>query len=130
MAFYIDVMNEGFSGRQKRKEMNPREPMIYFVEGLTIAGEISNKVRRIGEYCSLGDALAGAERAISEFLVREVRPGMLPGALFTRYKSFGEVPYIFRDDGDITVNLPGFNHFQYALARCAEICRLQGFENR
>ena len=104
--------------------------MIYFVEGLTIAGEIANQVRRIGEYCSLGDALAAAERAISEFLIREVQPGMLPGALFSRYMKFGEVPYIFRDDGDITVNLPGFNHYQFALARCTEICRLQGFNNR
>jgi hypothetical protein len=108
--------------------MNRREPVIYFVEGLTTAREIVSQVRRIGEYRSLGEALAAAERAISEFLVREFQPGMLPRTLFNRYQVFGEVPYIFRDDGDITVNLAGFNHFQYALARCAEICRYQGLE--
>jgi hypothetical protein len=108
--------------------MKRTEPMIYFVDGLTTAREVVSQVRRIGAYRSLGDALVAAEWVISEFLVREFQPGMLPRALFSRYQIFGEVPYIFRDDGDITVNLSGFNHFQYALARCAEICRFKSFE--
>ena len=101
--------------------------MTFFVEGLSTAHEAASQVRRIGEFQALGDALVAAERAIREFLVREFQPGMLPGALFTRYQSCGEVPYIFRDDGDATINLPGFNHFQYALSQCAEICQLRCF---
>ena len=103
--------------------------MTFFVDGLSNAREAVSQVRRIGEYQALGDALVAAERAIREFLTREFQPGMLAGALFTRYQSCGEVPYIFRDDGDITVNLPGFNHFQYALSQCAEICQRQSVFN-
>jgi hypothetical protein len=101
--------------------------MTFFVEGLSLAREAVNQVRRIGEFQSLGDALVAAERAISDSLAREYKPGMLPGALFSRYQSMGEVPYIFRDDGDITVNLPGFNHLRYAMSQCSEICQLQRF---
>ena len=96
--------------------------MSFFVEGLTSARESDNQVRRIGEYATLEDALAAAKRTIDEFLAREFEDGMLPSVLFTRYQSAGEVPFIFRDDDDKTVNVPDFNHFQYALARCSEIC--------
>lgn len=95
--------------------------MTFFVEGLSINRETVAQVRHIGEYQSLMDALVAAERTISEFLDREFQPGMEPATLFTRYKASGEVPYIFRDDGNVTQNLPGFNHFKYALARCREL---------
>ncbi len=96
--------------------------MTFIVEVLSVVREAVNQVRRIGEYQSLGDALVAAERAISEFLSREFQPGMTANMLFDRYQSVGEVPYIFHDDGTITTNLPGFNHFRYALSRCVEIC--------
>jgi hypothetical protein len=102
--------------------------MTFYVEALSIAREAESQVRRIGHYQSLRDALVAAERAISEFLLCEFQPGMLPSTLFSLYQSHGEVPYIFRDDGEVTMNLPGFNHFRYALARCAEICQYQRYE--
>jgi len=95
--------------------------MTYIVEGLTSSRDIDQQVRRIGEFESLDDAVAAAKQAINEFLAREFRAGMLPSKLFARYQNFGEVPIIFRDDDDKTVNVPNFNHFQYALARCAEM---------
>lgn len=95
--------------------------MTFFVEGLKIDRAAVFQVRRVGEYQGLTDALVAAERIISEFLEREFEPGMEPGMLFSRYKTSGEVPYIFRDDGEITQNLPGFNHFRFALARSVEI---------
>jgi hypothetical protein len=95
--------------------------MTFFVEGLSLAPESMNQVRRIGRYSQLRDALVAAEEAISAFLVSAFEPGMTAGMLFERYKTIGEVPYIFRDDGEITMNLPGFNHFRYALSKCAEI---------
>lgn len=95
--------------------------MTYFVEGLSLAPESINQVRRIGRYSQLRDAISAAEASISEFLLNEFQPGMTARMLFNRYQSVGEVPYIFRDDGEITLNLPGFNHFQYASSKCAEI---------
>jgi hypothetical protein len=102
--------------------------MTFFVDGLSAAHGASREVRRIGEYHSLGDALLAAERIISEFLMQEYRPRMLPTTLLFRYQNFGEVPYIFRDDGETTTNLPGFNHLRYALTKCAEICQDQAFD--
>lgn len=96
--------------------------MTFIVEGLTIANEADSQVRRFGEYKTLDDAMAAAKRLIDEFLMREFTPGILPSMLFASYQNFGEVPYIFCDDNDITLNVPDFNHFQYALARCSEIC--------
>ena len=95
--------------------------MTFFVEGLTSCREIDRQVRRIGEYASLEDAVAAAKQAINEFLVREIKPGMPPATLFARYQDFGEVPIIFRDDDDKTMNVSYFNHFEYALAQCAEM---------
>lgn len=95
--------------------------MSFIVEGLTHCRESDHQVRRIGEYATLEEALAAARRAIDEFLAREFAAGMLPSALFARYQSAGEVPFIFRNDVE-TVNVPDFNHIQYARARCSEIC--------
>ena len=96
--------------------------MAYLVEGLSGHGDAENsKVRRIGEYDALPDAMASAKRIIDGFLRREYRPGMNPDMLIARYKEMGEHPYIFRDD-DKTYNVPGFNHLQYTTARSADIC--------
>jgi hypothetical protein len=97
---------------------------MFLVDGLSNVNGVSSEVRRIGEYISLGDALAAAERMISEFLNREFQPGMTRAALFERYRNSGEVPYIFRDDGMITTNLPGFNHLRFAFSTCAELCQI------
>ena len=46
---------------------------------------------------------------------------MAAADLFSVYQKNGDVPFIF-NDGDKTINVGGFNHFKYAMRRCAEIC--------
>lgn len=95
--------------------------MTYFVEGLSGHSEPETKVRRIGEYDALPDAIAAAKRIVDGFLRREFRPGLEPKLLLARYQELGEHPYIFRDDQN-TFNVPGFNHLHYASSRTSEIC--------
>ena len=94
--------------------------MTFLVEGLMSSLEPARQVRRIGEYSELEDAVAAAKQVIDQFLIREFVPGMPPAKLFARYQSAGEVPIIFRDDDDKTLNV-NFNHFEYALQRCADL---------
>lgn len=95
--------------------------MTYFVEGLSGHSEPEVKVRRIGEYDVMSEAVASAKRIVDGYLRREYRPGMEPRMLFGRYKDLGEHPYIFRND-DKTFNVPGFNHLHYATTRAGDIC--------
>lgn len=95
--------------------------MTFFLEGLSKYRDGDSQVRRLGEYQTLEEAIAASKRTIDEFLLREFKPGVTAAQLYTQYQGFGEVPCIFRDDG-VTMSIPGFNHWQYATARCAEIC--------
>jgi len=96
--------------------------MPFFVEGLSGHGDDENsKVRRIGEYDTIPDAIASAKRIVDGFLRREYRPGMEPGMLLARYKELGEHPHIFRDDAN-TFNVREFNHLHYATTRSADVC--------
>jgi hypothetical protein len=103
--------------------------MTFFVEGLTISLDTDRQVRRIGEYSALEDAVAAAKLVIDQFLAREFAPGMPPAQLFARYQSAGEVPIIFRDDDDKTLNVRYFNHFEYALGRCVDLA-IEGADQR
>jgi len=95
--------------------------MTYFVEGLSGHSEPETKVRRIGEYDTLPEAIASAKRIVDVFLRREFKTGMEPRMLVSRYQELGEHPYIFRNDEN-TFNVPGFNHLHYATTRSTEIC--------
>ena len=95
--------------------------MTFFVEGLSKYRESKNQVRRVGEFEVLEEAVAASKRAIDTFLLREYKAGTAAGYLYAKYQEFGEVPCIFRDDSQ-TISVPGFNHWEYAQARCAEIC--------
>ncbi len=95
--------------------------MAYIVEGLSKHNQPSSQVRHIGNFKTLPIAIAASKRVIDQFLLREYTPGTTAKVLFAVYQNLGEFPYIFRDD-DKTFNVPGFNHFQYALERCHEIC--------
>jgi len=106
--------------------------MTFIVEGVILANnvnEANDQVRRFGEYKTLDDAVSAAKRLVDDFLMREFKPGILPSMLFASYQNFGEVPYIFSDEDDKTMNVSAFNHFQYALARCSEICVQRRNEN-
>jgi hypothetical protein len=96
--------------------------MTFYVEGLTLSREPEQQVRRVGAYETLESAIAAAKQVINEFLARELKPDMLPSMLFSRYQECGEVPVIFCDEDDKTVNVAAsFNHLHYALARCGEM---------
>jgi len=96
--------------------------MTYFVEGLSGHTDPETRVRRIGEYEKLEDAVAAAKRIIDGFLRREYRPGLDAGLLFSRYQQLGEHPYIFRDNDDTTFNVPSFNHLHYSSVRSKDVC--------
>ncbi len=95
--------------------------MTFFVEGISKHLEPESQVRRIGEYASMTDAIAAAQKIVEDFLVRECKPGMDGKSLFSLYREQGEYPFIFRSD-DKTFNVPGFNHAHYAMKRAAELC--------
>jgi hypothetical protein len=95
--------------------------LTFFVEGLSDHFEPETRVRSIGEYDTLDDAISTSKRLIDVFLRGAFRPGMEPRALISRYQDKGEHPYIFRDD-ESTFNVPGFNHLHYATTRSADIC--------
>jgi hypothetical protein len=95
--------------------------MAYFVEGLSGHGQPESKVRRIGAYDTLPEAIVSAKRIVDVFLRKEFKTGMDSKMLMSRYQELAEHPYIFRDD-DKTFNVPGFNHLHYAGTRSVEIC--------
>jgi hypothetical protein len=96
--------------------------MTFYVEGLTLSREPEQQVRRVGAYESLENAIAAAKLVINEFLTRELKPDMLPSMLFSLYQDSGEVPVIFSDEDEKTINVgASFNHLKYALARCGEM---------
>jgi hypothetical protein len=95
--------------------------MSFFVEGVSKHLEPQIQVRRIGEYQTVAEAIAVAQRLIDDYLKGQFTPGMEGKALFALYQAQGEYPFIFRD-GDTTINVPGFNHAHYAMTRAAELC--------
>jgi len=95
--------------------------MTYFVEGVSKHLEPQPEVRRIGEYETVAEAMAVAQKAIEEFLRGKFKRGMNARKLFSLYKEEGEHTFIFQDEGS-TFNVPGFDHAAYARTRAAEIC--------
>jgi len=95
--------------------------MTYFVEGVSKHQEPEPEVRRIGEYESLGEAIAVAQKAIERFLRKEFKRGMSAKKLYALYEEQGEHMFIFQDEAG-TFNVPGFDHQDYARALAAEIC--------
>ena len=95
--------------------------MSYVVEGVNKNLEPDRQVRRIGEYETVEEAIAASKRTVDEFLSREMMPGMEAKTLFARYQDKGEYPFIFRNE-DRTINVRGFSHAQYAMARATELC--------
>ncbi len=95
--------------------------MTLFVEGLSKYREPDKQIRRIGDYDTIEEAVAASKRTIDDFLLREYQQGASADELYEKYQRFGEVPCIFRDDNQ-TISVSGFNHWEYAKARCAEIC--------
>ena len=94
--------------------------MAFCVEGLKRTGK-DGTVRHVGNYEKLEDAISAAKRVVDRFLLSEYSKGMESKVLFSVYQNIAEFPFIFRDD-DKTINVREFNHFQYAMAQCNELC--------
>ena len=94
---------------------------MYYVEAMSKVNYHGDQVVRIGEYESLGTAIVVAEQVIDQFLNYAYHDGVSAGVLFVKYQNEGRVPFIFVD-GDVTINVPGFNHIAYAKQRCEEMC--------
>ena len=95
--------------------------MTYFVEGVRKHLEPEPEVRRIGEYKTVAEAVAVAQKIIEEFLRAEFRRGMAARKLYSLYEERGEHTFIFQDEAR-TFNVPGFDHEDYARTLAAQIC--------
>lgn len=95
--------------------------MTYFVEGVSKHHEPEPQVRRIGEFKSIAQAIAVAQKTVEQFLRREFKKGMDARKLYTLYEERGEHTFIFQDEAR-TFNVPGFDHEDYARTLAAEIC--------
>jgi len=95
--------------------------MTFYVEGVSKHDEPEPEVRRIGEYESLAEAIAVAQKAIEKFLRDAHRRGMTAKRLFTVYEEEGEHMFIFQDEAG-TFNVPSFDHTDYARTMAATIC--------
>jgi hypothetical protein len=94
--------------------------MGFCVEALKRSGG-DGTVRHVGDYEKLEEAISAAKRVVDRFLLREFSQGMDSKVLFSVYQNIAEFPFIFRDD-DKTINVGEFNHFQYAMQQCTELC--------
>jgi len=94
--------------------------MTYFVEGVSKHLEPEPQVRRIGEYQTVAEAVAVAQKVIEQFLCEEFRRGMTAKRLYALYEERGEHIFIFQDEAK-TFNVAGFDHADYARTLAGEI---------
>jgi hypothetical protein len=95
--------------------------MTYFVEGVSKHLDPQPEVRRIGEFKTVAEAVAVAQKAIEQFLRDEFKRGMDAKKLISLYEERGEHMFIFQDEAK-TFNVSGFDHAEYARTCAAEIC--------
>jgi hypothetical protein len=69
-----------------------------------------------GEFETLEAAVEAAKRIVDDGLLNDYEPGMSASTLYTRYKMFGEDPWV-SGSGD-----SHFSAWKYAEARCKIIC--------
>jgi hypothetical protein len=73
-----------------------------------------------GTYKTVEEALAACRALVDRSLKEEYRPGISAEALYDRYTSFGDDPFIMVIDGaDDSANFSAWN---YAKERCRVIC--------
>jgi len=96
--------------------------VTYIVDAtVRTSGDLS--VRHIGKYQTADEAIHAAQGVVDGILKEHHRHEMAPRELFARYEANGVFPYIFLDHDVNTFNVRRFNHYQYALQRCAELCQ-------
>jgi hypothetical protein len=72
---------------------------------------------KCGSFATYGEALAKAKAIVDEFLEQHHEPGMTSKELYEGYVGFGEDPFI------IPSGEPRFSAWDYARARCRDLCR-------
>jgi hypothetical protein len=76
--------------------------------------------REDGIYETLSEALAACRAIVDRSLAQEHRPGILAEALYHRYTSFGEDPFIEVIEGEDKA--ARFSAWDYAKERCRVLC--------
>jgi len=95
---------------------------VAYIVDVVGKNEPDGEVRHVGKFDTLEEATAAARRSVDEALQAAYEVGLTPKALFARYVQTGVIPCIFLDHDVNTFNQRTFNHYKYALARCADIC--------
>ena len=72
---------------------------------------------KVSSFASYSEALARAKAIVDEFLEGSPQPGMTSKELFEGYVGFGKDPFI------VPAGEPHFSAWDYARARCMELCR-------
>ena len=72
----------------------------------------------LGDFQTLGAAIAAAKALVDDFLTSAYRPGLTAEELFHEYTGFGEDPFI---EGPGLSGVP-FSAWDYARQRCAQLC--------
>lgn len=75
----------------------------------------------LGEFATYGEAFATCKEMVDRFLRHEYVPGMPASTLYIRYIMFGRDPFIV-DVADGAESQPGFSAWEYAKARCVDLC--------
>jgi hypothetical protein len=76
--------------------------------------------REHGVYATLEEAIAACREIVDRSLEEEHRSGISAEALYDRYTSFGDDPFIVAlDDGDVRA---AFSAWSYAMERARAIC--------
>jgi hypothetical protein len=71
-----------------------------------------------GEFATLAEAIAAAQKIVDEFLVSAFQPGMSEDELGASYAMFGDDPFIVSEE----VSGVPFSARDYARKRVAEMC--------
>ena len=74
-----------------------------------------------GTYATYAEALAVCHRIVEASLLQGFKPGTTAEALYAGYTAFGDDPFIV-NDGDSPEVRPFFSAWDYAKARCEQLC--------
>jgi hypothetical protein len=95
--------------------------MPYYVDGITTVPDGDSTVRRISRCGTVTEAVVIAHGVIDAFLIGKHSAGVTAARLFAAYKLCGEIPIISRVDQN-TLPVSRFNHLEYAMTRCCQLC--------
>jgi hypothetical protein len=83
--------------------------------------------RTLGEFRTYLEALTAAKQLVDACLLEAQQPGATAHTLYQSYTMFGDDPFIVADSQSPDVE-PRFSAWDYARARCEELCPRQPAE--